>query len=344
MIHIAVTGINPTDNPGPGSGVIRSIRMASKDVHIIGLAYDTMDPGIFVPELVDVAYMIPYPSQDPSVLMERILKIHKKERIDVLIPTLDAELLNFIQLENELKKEGIKLYLPSKEQFEMRSKNILSQFCEKHGIAAPKTEVLYSIDQLYKGNWNYPIYIKGIFYDAYMAHSLGDAASYFHKIQAKWGVPIIVQEFIPGEEFDVVALGDGTGETVGAVAMKKMSLTDKGKAWAGVSVYNEALLDITHKLIRAIKWKGPMEVEVMYHSHKKEFYLIEINPRFPAWCYLSAGVDVNLPWSLIELAQEKRVELAQKYKSGTLFVRYSTEVIADVDDIEKLVTLGYLKK
>jgi len=38
-LHIAVTGLNNTDNPGPGVPVIRGIRESGeRDVRIIGLA------------------------------------------------------------------------------------------------------------------------------------------------------------------------------------------------------------------------------------------------------------------------------------------------------------------
>ena len=40
---IAVTGLNNTDNPGPGVPVIRSIRESKNfDVRIIGLAYENL--------------------------------------------------------------------------------------------------------------------------------------------------------------------------------------------------------------------------------------------------------------------------------------------------------------
>ena len=48
-------------------------------------------------------------------------------------------------------------------------------------------------------------------------------------------------------------------------------------------------------------WRGPLEVEVM-RDHHGDYQLIEINPRFPAWIYLSAGVGRNLPLMLLQLS------------------------------------------
>ena len=44
-ITVAVSGLNNTDNPGPGVPVIRALRDSEKfDVRIIGLVYETLEP------------------------------------------------------------------------------------------------------------------------------------------------------------------------------------------------------------------------------------------------------------------------------------------------------------
>ena len=43
-----------------------------------------------------------------------------------------------------------------------------------------------------------------------------------------------------------------------------------------------------------------------------------MNPRFPAWCYLSAGAGVNLPWAVVELARGRRGKLCSIDKANVL--------------------------
>ena len=106
-ITVAVTGLNNIDSPGPGIPVIRGIRESEEfDARIIGLAYEHLEPGIYMSELVDKTYMIPYPSKGKEALYDRLMEIHKKENIDVIIPNFDAELFSFIKLENQLNKVG----------------------------------------------------------------------------------------------------------------------------------------------------------------------------------------------------------------------------------------------
>jgi len=53
-VNFAVTGLNATDNPAPGIAVVRAIR-SDKTWHgrAIGLAYDSLDTGVYDPDLCD---------------------------------------------------------------------------------------------------------------------------------------------------------------------------------------------------------------------------------------------------------------------------------------------------
>ncbi|MCU0409025.1 MAG: hypothetical protein MUD02_08765, partial [Bacteroidales bacterium] len=86
-ITVAVTGLNNIDNPGPGVPVIRALRESTEfDVRIIGLAYESLEPGIYMHDLVDRTYRIPYPSDGTDILVRRLLEIGRIEKIDVLFP------------------------------------------------------------------------------------------------------------------------------------------------------------------------------------------------------------------------------------------------------------------
>jgi carbamoyl-phosphate synthase large subunit len=126
--------------------------------------------------------------------------------------------------------------------------------------------------------------------------------------------------------------------------MKKMSLTEKKKAWAGVSIKNDDLINITKKLVKALKWRGPMEAEIMVDHKTSKLYLIEINPRFPAWCILAPWSGQNLQYALVDLALGKEVKEFKNYENGKLFIRYSTEVVADIKDLEQLIMNGFLNR
>ena len=126
---------------------------------------------------------------------------------------------------------------------------------------------------------------------------------------------------------------------LGAVMMKKMALTDKGKAWAGLTINDEALYHASEKLIKSINWRGPLEVEVL-KDNKGTYHLLEINPRFPAWIYLSFGVGRNLPMALVTLAQKNPLPDFAELKPGIMFIRYAQEVIVPISEFEGFIVTG----
>ena len=341
---IAVTGLNNTDNPGPGVPVIRALREAkSFDVRIIGLVYENLEPGIYMENVADKIYQIPYPSVGSDALMQRIEYINSKEKLDFIIPNFDAELVTFINSKARLEDLGIKTFLPTKEQFDERDKVNLDKFGEKYGIDVPKSKPLVSLNDISSlhDEFEFPILIKGKFYDAHIAYNTEQAIGHFNKISAKWGLPVIAQEFVKGTEVNVIALGDGNGNTIASVPMRKQYITDKGKAWGGITLGDEKLLDITKKLLRESKWRGGMELE-MIKTNDGKYFLIEINPRIPAWVYLAVGAGQNIPEALIKLSNNEEVAPFTTYDVGKMFIRYSYDLIGDISQFEQLSITGEL--
>ncbi|MEO9256790.1 MAG: hypothetical protein ABI207_00335, partial [Crocinitomicaceae bacterium] len=220
---IAVTGLNAIDSPGPGIAVIRALKEAeSFDVRIIGLSYESLEPGIYMHDLVDKTYQVPYPSAGQQVLFERFKYINSIENIDFLFPNFDAELFNYISIKAKFESElGIKMELPTQEQFDARHKVNLYEYGKEHGIDVPFAKMVYSTAEIpaISQEIGYPLVVKGKFYDAKIAYSVEQAQSHFNKISAQWGLPVLIQEFVHGSEVNVCGIGDGNGVTLGAVPM-----------------------------------------------------------------------------------------------------------------------------
>lgn len=339
-LNIAVSGLNNIDSPGPGVPVIRSIREAKDiDARIIGLAYENLEPGAYIPGVADKTYKLPYPSEGSDALLARVKYIHEQENLDIIIPNFDAELFSFMKSREVFNKLGIKTFLPTIMQFEERQKSNLPGFGKKYDVLVPKSEAVTdyrSMSSVIK-KLGYPVMIKGCYYDAYIANNEMQTQVYFNKLSAKWGLPVIIQEFARGTEVNVVALGDGKGNTIGAVPMRKQYITDKGKAWGGITLDAPDMLELTHHIIKETKWRGGMELELI-RTANNDLYLIEINPRIPAWVYLATGAGQNIPAALVKLACGIEVEPFKSYETGKMFIRYSYDLIADIKDFEQLST------
>ncbi|MEY4511596.1 MAG: hypothetical protein RLZZ450_3718 [Pseudomonadota bacterium] len=348
-LTVAVTGLNATDNPAPGVAVLRALKLQREPCdRLIGLAYDGLDPGVYAEDVVDEVFMLPYPSSSTDAYFERLAHIHERVGLSVVIPTLDAELPTFIALAPRLAELGIGTLLPTREQYDLRSKAQLSKLAERAGIRTPETFVISSALDIASAHerLGYPFFVKGVYYGATLVTCAEETLAAFHRVVEQWGPPVILQAAAGGderEERNVVALGDGRGGLLGAVAMKKLAVTDKGKGWAGITIKDPELIALTERFMRATHWQGPCEIEVV-RGQDGIYDLIEINPRFPAWVFLSAAAGMNLPRHAVELAAGRCPPPLLDYTAGALFVRISIDQIAHIGDLERIVTLGEIDR
>lgn len=341
---IAVTALNAIDSPGPGVAVIRAIRECPDfEARIIGLSYEALEPGLYMHDLVDKTYQIPYPSAGTDSLLARLEYIHTEEKLEIIIPNFDAELFNFIKLRDMLHAMGIRTFLPELVQFEARDKMKLFDFGKQNGFMVPKDRILHEFRELkqMEEELEYPVVVKGKFYDAIIANSYDQVEKAFLKILAKWGLPIILQEFIKGTEINIAALGDGKGNAISIIPMRKLYITDKGKAWAGITLDDDRLVELARKFITATRWRGGCELEVMLTDDGKPF-IMEVNPRFPAWIYLTAAAGQNQPASLVKMAMGENVEPFNEYEAGKIFIRYAWDLITDIAEFQKISGNGEL--
>lgn len=344
--NVAVTGINArTENPGPGMAVARCIRECSEfRGRVIGLGYDALDAGLYARELCSSSFLIPYPSAGEKALLARILQIHEQVGLDAIIPCLDAEIPNFNRIKPALSKLGIKMLIPSRDQYNLRAKDHLGTFCKSIDVKVPESKIIADpnfFDTCEADGWKYPLVVKGIFYDAGIAYSTYDAKAIFGRLVSQWGYPALVQKMVYGDEFDLTGVGDGKGNLLAPLMMRKRALTDKGKAWAGVTVEDKGIEEMATKIVKALMWCGPFEVEVMKTEDGK-IYLIEINPRFPSWIYLSHAAGRNLPVTVLRLLDNECNLEFPLARTGTFFIRHAQELIVELMDFESVLITGSL--
>ena len=340
MISVAVSGINATDNPGPGIPVAKALRKTARDFNITGLGYSADDPGHYLNQYLDQSTIMPWPTKGWQGIKEKLQSIKDRFGLDILISNLDAELPIYIKHQDEINEMGIATLLPTENQFKMRSKAVLADFCEELQVDHPRTVAVHSIDEMHYAleSFCFPVWVKGQYYKAFQAYDYQSAIQNFNKLFGEWGAPVLIQEPVAGEELNVAGLGDGKGGLCGFVSIRKQSITSLGKIWSGVSLRNSHLEAITRRFVEVTKWSGPFELEFKVQGDR--ICLIEINPRFPAWIYFSAGIGVNLPERLIDLLTKGSCDTAVDYPAGKLYMRYTEEVVTDISEFSKIHNNG----
>ncbi|MDD2715722.1 MAG: ATP-grasp domain-containing protein [Candidatus Wallbacteria bacterium] len=335
-----VSGINTADNPGPGFGIVRSILEIDSEVKCFGLAYDALEPGIYLRDFIEKSFLMPYPSGGREPYLNRLMYIKENYGLDLVISALDSELPLYIESKEQLAEAGIRTFLPDKEHYDLRAKDKLVEVADCIGIEYPNTRVAKSLEEFISAvsEIGFPLLVKGIFYRAYRCHHYQQALQSFDSLVAEWGYPVLVQKAVNGEEMNVIGLGDGEGGSLGLVGLKKLTVTAQGKIWTAVSVKNEPMLEAARKFVKKFKWRGGFELECIVQND--DVYLIEINPRFPAWVYFATALGINLPYRLLLTAMGKDVDRGSDYEAGKLFVRYTDELICDMDLFQKMATRG----
>lgn len=339
-IVAGVTGINCTDNPGPGVAVARSLKEAAIGIRMVGLGYDVNDPGHYLPQYIDRSYMLPYPTKGWNEIKKSLTMIKEDYGLNCLVPCLDVELPLFIRHQDELEEMGIRAFLPTKEQFNIRSKDKLSEVAEKIGVYYPETIAIQSTSEIENAGarLGWPLVVKGCYYKAYIATNSWEAIRFFNEISAEWGFPVLLQKRVVGEEVNVVGLGDGEGGLMGMLSAKKQTTTHLGKIWTGVTIKHEKLTRTAENFVKAYQWRGPFELECV--SNGDDLCLIEINPRFPAWVYFATALGVNLPHRLLLKMHHRNYPVDSFFEPGKMFVRHTSELVCDMSTFINLVTRG----
>lgn len=323
--------------------MIRSLRRLIPDIHVVGLSYDPLESGLYSDGLdrVDSAYLLPFYAKGPELLLERVLHIHQKERFEILIPCLDSELSNFIRIYPELQARGIKAMLPSREAFSQRSKENLTAFCNRNKIATPKTFTAGDATSLVQRAEaiGYPLYVKGKYYEAWLVDTPAELIEKYDQIVKKWGGPVLVQEALTGDEYDVLGLASEAGEIVGHCTVRKMLRTQSGKGFAGIVVDDPQMMRLAKRIIRRLKWSGPFEIEFLKVPGRPHA-LFEVNPRFPAWVDFPSQLGCNLPVRLIDMLLGGKTTRLKHCEAGQMFIRHSIDLVADFGELARLSSYG----
>ncbi len=337
---LAITGLGRGENPQPGAAVLASLRRRWPNLRAAGLVYDALESGVYAQDCPEAAFTLPYPSCGASAFLARLDEIRKEFPFEALIPTLDAEIQPLLSLRGELSRRGVLAMLPDEEAFQSRHKQNLPILAAKAGVHVPKTHIANTAEEaeLLAAAMG-PVMIKGPFYEAVRVTHPARARAQAAHVLAEWGGPVLVQEIIEGHEFNFLAVGDGRGGMLGSCALRKLVVSTLGKGYAGMTIFDANLRETAEALMHTLQWTGPLEFEFIRDRHG-DFYLIEINPRFPAWADFPAAVGSNLAVAALEQLLEWPATPVPEVPSGKMFIRHSQDIVCDSADFAQLVGEG----
>lgn len=338
---VAVTGLHGAgQNPQPGCGILRTLEGSGHQV--TGLIYDPLESGAYDSTRLHSVWAMPHLAAGAGAWLHQLAIRHEAQPLDVLVPTLDAEIEMLLNHRAEFNVLGIRTLLPSLEAFERRAKERLPELCHSAGCAHPRTVVIKHQRELKEkaAEIGFPLLLKGKHYGCLRIET--EALLHATVASLSFGFPMLLQQPISGEEYNVAGLADSKHRLAGSVAVRKCLRSPDGKGLAGVTVQDSELDRLTQSILQAVKWTGPFELELIKHSGA--YYLIEINPRFPAWIGFAAEAGCNLPLEAVAMALDPaRHRTLEPVPAGKVFLRHSVDLVADVSQLGALSAEGILR-
>jgi diaminopimelate decarboxylase len=297
-LTIYISGLYSGPNPSPGIGIARSLRCAYPDAILIGVDYSNRSHGIHWPDFDEIWLQRPwneldldlYASQIKEVLdagafwisgldLETIWLVHKfPTHSNLLGPSVDA--LRRIAKPTIPAHKALPLRVPHYLYLTLPDWEIYA-FCRKYG-------------------WR--VWLKGPYYEACRVRNWTELNFARSQLSNTWSTDeLFVQAHIVGYE-ESIAFCAYRGHLLDCVYMTKRDITPEGKTWAGrISNVPKDILDPLQKVVKELNWTGGAELEMIRDANGM-LWLIEWNPRFPAWIYGATIARHNLPALLIERA------------------------------------------
>lgn len=317
MTRVLVTGAG-----GPaGVAVIRSLQRRGVDV----LAAD-MDRWASALYLVPAPNRRLVPAGRAPDFVDAVLATCARDRVDVLIPTVDVELPRLAAAREALARAGTLLASPSLRTLDTcLDKLALAHACTG-AVRVPRTELLGTPQAL--SGWDFPVIVKPRRGAGSRGVRVVGSARELDAVHDE--ADLLVQELLPGQEYSVDVLADSTGHVVAAVPRARLRV-DSGVAVAGVTLHDDELVATASAVARAVGLTSVANVQLKRDADGVPA-LLEVNPRFPGALPLTIAAGVDMPALVLDdvLGREVPrhvdfVELAN--------VRYLEDVFLPVADV-----------
>jgi len=316
--RVLVTGAG-----GPsGISILRA--MEGEPVEMLAADIDPYAAGLYLVG-ADRRFLLPR-GDDPRFASDLLARC-SREGIDVVVPTVDTELLPLARMRTQFEAE---LVLASEATLAVcLDKWELAQRCAGR-VRVPSTVVVdgaFDPDAI-----ELPAIVKPRSGSGSRGIRLVERRSELETLERDG--TLLVQEHLPGPEhsLDVLARSDGH---VAAVVPRERLKVDSGIAVTGRTLHDDALDAFAREVAAAIELTTVANVQVKEDADG-EPALLEVNPRFPGTMPLTIAAGVDMPRLAIGEALGTPIPDGPLEFDDLAMVRFFQERFFAFDDIADL--------
>lgn len=260
------------------------------DLIIYGTDYSTSAPALFFCDEKREICKI-----SDSNYINELLKICKDENIDLVIPTIDTDLLLLSQNKNEFLKIGTRVLISDEDKIQIcRDKRKTADYFNDCGLLTPKT-----YDNVEKYNKGFPCFIKPLngssSINAFKVENAADLQLFSSRVD-----DYIIQPYIHGIEYTVDIFCDFNGNAT--CITPRIRLAVRSGEVLKTQISNDSqIIEECKLLTEKFKPCGPITVQLIHEQTTGKNYYIEINPRFGGGAPLSILAGANSVRVLFDL-------------------------------------------
>lgn len=280
--------------------------------NLIGIDLEKTAPAL---NFVDRYYLVPRVTD--STFIDKVIEICKKEKISIIIPTIDTELLLYSQNKERFRKEaGTEIMVSNEESIKiMRDKILTMKFLKENGLTVPRT---LTEEDINNEDYEFPLFIK----------PLNGSSSFDNfKIKNKKELDFfkdyvpnpMIQEFAEGQEYCVDVFSDFDSNIITAVPKKRVAFRE-GEITKGEILKDRAIINVSKKIVEILKPIGEINFDCIKNGDK--ITLLEINGRFAGGCPMSFEAGANSPENIYRLLLGEKLEYNEDYCHGMWGLRF----------------------
>ncbi len=289
-----------------------------------------MDPCASGLYLVPPERRLLLPRGDAPGFPAHVLEVCRERAIELVISTVDAELIPLARTHADFAARGVQLPLAPVPCLELcRDKHALLTALAP-AVAVPATRLLTA--EVARAPGPLPQFVKPRLGAGSRGAMVVDSATQLAVLPQDGS--ILLQEWLPGEEYSVDVYVRSGGQVIAAVPRERMK-TDSGIA---VAARTRDLPDVIDAAVAAASAAGVRYVANVQLRRARDgrCKLLEINPRFPGTLPLTAAAGVDLPKLLVADVNGEPLPEGRLPFKEIMVVRYWAEHFLDPREWEAL--------
>lgn len=313
-LHILFAGI------GRRVELLQAFRQASLRLGINLKIYGT-DIADDAPALAFCDYKRKICAMRDKDYIPQLLEICRRDDIDLVIPTIDTDLIILSENKDQFETIGTRVLISSPDKVAIcRDKNNMYVFFMSCGLMAPKP-----VNDYRKYAGPYPCFIKpkdgSSSINAFKVENEQELAAYAEIIEN-----YIIQPFIDGREYTIDIFCDFNGNPIYIVPRERIAVRS-GEVLKTKIELDERMIKESEQLIKLFNPCGPITVQLIRQKETGDDYFIEINPRYGGGAPLSIKAGADSPEMIMRLMMGETLTYHDKgIRDGAVFSRFDQSV------------------